>query len=87
MLFVLAAGGDPRRGLGPGSPAAVSLAADLDDAAARNELASALDWLAQQAYGLDAVTAALDRLREEPDLAWRWLACALLVDELDDEGP
>ena len=87
-LFVLAAGGDPHRALEPGGPAARALAADLDTPQRREDAVRALDGLAAQSEGLAGVTAALDRLRGDPDLAWRWLACALLAEELaeGDEG-
>jgi hypothetical protein len=84
-LFVLAAGGDPHRSLEPGGPAARALAADLDTPDRRADAARALDGLAAQAQGLAAVTAALDRLRGDSELAWRWLACALLAEELAEQ--
>ena len=81
-LLVLAAGGDPHRSLEPDGPAARALAADLDSPERRSAAVRALDGLTAQADGLAAVTAALDRLRADPELAWRWLACALLAEEL-----
>jgi hypothetical protein len=81
-LFVLAAGGDPHRALEPGGRAARALAADLDSPDRRADAARALDRLAAQADGLAAVTAALERLRADSELGWRWLACALLAEEL-----
>jgi hypothetical protein len=81
-LFVLAAGGDPHRTLEPDGPAARALAADLDSPERRTAAVRALDGLAARADGLAAVTAALHRLRADPELAWRWLACALLAEEL-----
>jgi hypothetical protein len=87
-LLLLAAGGDPRSGLEPDGRAARALAAELDSPSRRAEAERALDGLAAQAEGLAAVAAALDRLRGDPELAWRWLACALLAEELaeEDEG-
>jgi hypothetical protein len=84
-MLVLAAGGDPHRGLDPDGRAVQSLAADLDGPAARAELAAALERLHAEVAGLDGVTRALDRLRSDGDLAWRWLACALLAAEIADE--
>jgi hypothetical protein len=81
-LFVLAAGGDPHRALEPDGRAARAVAADLDSPERRADASRALDGLAAQADGLAAVTAALDRLRADSELAWRWLACALLAEEL-----
>jgi hypothetical protein len=85
-LLVLAAGGDPRRAFGPDEPAVRRLAADLDRAERRAELSAALAHLAEEAGGLSVVERTVSVLQGEPDLAWRWLACALLADELTDEG-
>jgi hypothetical protein len=81
-MFVLAAGGDPHREIDQDSVAAERLANELDTPDRRTALARALDGLAVDAEGLPAVTAALDSLRSESDLAWRSLALALLADEL-----
>jgi hypothetical protein len=81
-MFVLAAGGDPHREIDHDSVAAERLANELDTPDRRAALAQALDGLAVEAEGLPAVTAALDSLRSESDLAWRSLALALLADEL-----
>lgn len=89
-LLVVAAGGDPHRALGPDDRAVAGLAADLDSPGGRTDLASALDGLRGAAGGLRDATAALDLLRSDADLAWRWLACALLAAEVageeDDES-
>jgi len=81
-MFVLAAGGDPHREIDHDTVAAERLANELDTPERRAALGQALDGLAEDAEGLPAVTAALDSLRSEPDLAWRSLALALLADEL-----
>jgi hypothetical protein len=85
-LFVLAAGGDPHRALEPDGRAVRALAADLDAPTPRAGLAAALERLSADAHGLPAVTRALDRLRADPELAWRLLALALLAEEIADEG-
>jgi hypothetical protein len=82
-MFVLAAGGDPHRDLGPDSIAAERLADELDTAGRRAQLAVALEEL--PASDLPAVTAALESLRADPELAWRSFALSLLADELADE--
>jgi hypothetical protein len=84
-LFVLAAGGDPHRDVDPRGPAVGSLAADLDEPDRRAELAAALADLHARAQGLANVEAALETLRADPDGAWRWLAAALLADELSSD--
>ena len=82
-MFVLAAGGDPHRDLGLDSIAAERLADELDTAGRRAQLAGALDEL--PADDLPAVTAAVESLRADPELAWRSFALSLLADELADE--
>ena len=82
-MFVLAAGGDPHRDVGPDSVAAERLADELDTPQRRKQLAEALDEL--PATDLPAVTAALESLRSDPELAWRSFALSLLADELADE--
>jgi hypothetical protein len=84
-MFVLAAGGDPHRELDYDSIAAERLANELDTPARRAALERSLGDLAGEAHGLPTVTAALESLRAEPDLAWRSLALALLADELAGE--
>jgi len=82
--LLLATGGDPRRALDPDGRAVESLAADLDGAAPRSELRTALDRLAADATGLPRIEAALAELTADDDRAWRAYACALLADALAD---
>lgn len=81
-LLVLASGGDPRRELEPDGRAVAGVAAELDSPARREALQATLRRLSEQADGLPEVSAALDRLLGDDDLAWRWAACALLAEEL-----
>ena len=83
-LLLRAAGGDPRRPLAFEERAVSTLAEDLDRPERRTELAAALSELGDQAAGLPQVSGALEALRVDPGLAWRWLACALLADELSE---
>lgn len=83
-LLLLASGGDPRRELEPDGRAVATVAAELDSAARREALEAALRRLREEAKGLSGVSAALDRLLADGDLAWRWAACALLAEELAD---
>ena len=85
-VFVLAAGGDPHRHLAPDGRAVRTLAGDLDAPERRAELGRSLDALRLDAGDLPTVAAALDRLLADGDLAWRWLACALLAAEISGEG-
>ena len=82
-MFVLAAGGDPHRDLGLDSVAAERLADELDTPERRAELGAALDEL--PAKDLHGVTAAVESLRADPELAWRSFALSLLADELAEE--
>jgi hypothetical protein len=83
-LLILAAGGDPHRELELDSRAVASVAADLDAPSLRRALDDVLDGLGSDAHGLRRVEAALGALREDGELAWRWVACALLAEELAD---
>ncbi|HEX4324542.1 MAG TPA: hypothetical protein VHZ77_07910 [Gaiellaceae bacterium] len=82
-MFVLAAGGDPQRDVGLDSVAAERLADELDTPGRRAQLAAALGEL--PADDLRTVTAAVESLRADPELAWRSFALSLLADELADE--
>jgi hypothetical protein len=81
-LLLLAAGGDPNRGLDLDGRAVHALATDLDDPDRRDSLASSLADLAAQAQGLPHVSEALHGLLDAPDVAWRAYACSLLAGEL-----
>jgi hypothetical protein len=82
-MFVLAAGGDPHRDVGLDSVAAERLAGELDSPKRRAQLAAALDTL--PTADLPAVSAALESLGADPELAWRSFALSLIADELADE--
>jgi hypothetical protein len=84
-MLVLAAGGDPQRELGLGDVAVGRLAEELDRPERRAALAAALGQLADEAAGLPTVTEMLATLRDDPELAWRTYALALLADELADD--
>ena len=61
------------------------LADELDLPERRAALAAALAGLAADAQGFAAVTEMLAALRDDPELAWRTYALALLADELADD--
>ena len=82
-LLVLTSGGDPHRGLEVDGRAVGTLAADLDSPRRRAQMEEVLDEVARHAGGLPHVTAAVEELRADADVAWRWVAVALLADELD----
>ena len=83
-LLVLAAGGDPHRELEPDGRAVRTLADDLHDPELRARLRAALRALQVEARGLPHVGAAADTPASDEDLAWRWVACALLAEEVGD---
>jgi hypothetical protein len=85
-LLLLAAGGDPNRGLDLNGRAVSALAAELDDPRRREALLSGLAGIAGDAQGLPHVSEALHALTDAPEVAWRAYACSLLARELDDEG-
>ena len=82
-MLVLAAGGDPHRDLDLESVAVERLADELDSPERRAALAEGLERL--DSHGLASVSAGVEALRSEPDLAWRIFALALLADELAEE--
>jgi hypothetical protein len=83
-LLVLAAGGDPHRELELDGPAVTRFAVELDSPGRRAELQDSLRTLHEQAAGLPRASFLLEALIEDPDLAWRSLAVALLAEELGD---
>ena len=84
-LLVLAAGGDPHRELELDGPAVTRFADELDSPERRRELDASLRALSDEAKGLPRASFLLEALIEDPELAWRSLAVALLADELADE--
>ncbi len=83
--LLLAAGGDPRRPLELYGRAVTALAEDLDDPAARAQLAAGLDTLTPAIEGLRGAAEALRLLGRDGDLAWQCYAMALLAEELGGE--
>lgn len=81
-LLLLAAGGDPERGLDLNGRAVVALADDLDEPERRSALRTGLLELRRQAKPYDHVCEALRALSEDPDVAWRAFACSLLASSL-----
>ena len=84
-VLLLAAGGDPTRGLDLDGRAVTALAENLDDAERRVELMRGIDDLVGRSVALPHVRDALFTLASQPDLAWRAFACALLAEELGSE--
>jgi hypothetical protein len=84
-LLLLAAGGDPARGLDLNGRAVAALAADLEEPARLDALHAGLGRLLGATEGLPHVSEALRALLDAPDVAWRAYCCALLAAELGAE--
>ena len=84
-LFVLAAGGDPDRGLDLDGPAVNSFAAELDEPSRRESLRAGLVELAADSSGFAHVTEVVHALLDAPESAWRAYACSLLAEQLADD--
>jgi hypothetical protein len=84
-VLVLAAGGDPHRELEIDGPAVIRFAEELDSPSRRSELDTSLRALSDDARGLPRASFLLEALIEDPELAWRSLAVALLADELSED--
>jgi hypothetical protein len=84
-VLLLAAGGDPNRGLDLDGRAVTALAADLDATERRLELMRGIDELVGRSQTLPHVHESLFTLAAQPELAWRAYACALLAEELGDD--
>lgn len=84
-MLLLAAGGDPMRGLDLDGRAVLSLAADLETPERIAALVRGLDELAGQARSHEHVKAAVEALQDTPDVAWRAYAAALLAEQLGEQ--
>jgi hypothetical protein len=86
-LLLLAAGGDPTRGLDLNVRAVTALADDVRTVDRQLALESGLRDLKLQSSGLPHVSEAVHALLDAPEIAWRAWACSLLAEELaGDEG-
>jgi hypothetical protein len=83
-LLLLAAGGDPARGLDLNGRAVEALAEDLDATDRRSALTEGLVALRSETASLPHLNEALHALLETPDVAWRAYACSLLAEALDE---
>jgi hypothetical protein len=84
-LLVLAAGGDPSRGLDLDGPALIGLARELDAQERRDALEDGPFRLLEDATGLPHVSEAVRGLLASRDVAWRAYVCSLLAEQLADE--
>ena len=83
--LLLAAGGDPARGLDLNGRAVSAIADELRSVDRQLALESGLATVRIDATGLAHVSEAVHALIDAPDVAWRAYACSLLAEELGDE--
>jgi hypothetical protein len=81
-LLLLAAGGDPERGLDLNGRAVGALADDLRTVDRQLALEDGIRALGLEASGLPHVSEAVHGLVDAPDVAWRAYAAGLLAEEL-----
>ena len=84
-LYLLAAGGDPERGLDLNGRAVTALADDLRTVDRQLALENGISELRAQAKGLPHVSEAVHALADAPDVAWRAFACSLLAEQLGED--
>ncbi len=83
-VLLLAAGGDPERGLDLNGRAVSSLADEIRTSDRQLALERGIENLQAEVSraGLPHVEEAVKALRATPDVAWRAFACSLLAEEL-----
>jgi hypothetical protein len=81
-VFLLAAGGDPERGLDLDGRPVTALAEELRTVDRQLALESGLHELRLQAQGLPHASEALHGLIHAPEVAWRAYAAGVLAEEL-----
>jgi hypothetical protein len=84
-VFLLAAGGDPERGLDIHGRAVTAVAEELRTVDRQLALEQGIADLRAQAKGLPHVSEAVHALADAPDVAWRAFACSLLAEELGED--
>jgi hypothetical protein len=84
-FLLLAAGGDPERGLDLNGRAVSALAEDLRTVDRQLALEQGIAELRAQAKGLPHVSEAVHALADAPDVAWRAFAASLLAEELGED--
>ena len=83
-LLLVAAGGDPHRGLAVDDRAVKALAADLHTDERRRQLGRSIDSLVLRVRDRDTAREAALFLAGDVDLAWRLFSLALLAEELGE---
>ena len=85
-LLLLAAGGDPERGLDLHGRAVGALADDLRTVDRQIALEQGVQGLREQVSGLPHVSEVVQGLIAAPDVAWRAYACSLLAERLGEDA-
>jgi hypothetical protein len=83
-LLLVAAGGDPHRGLAVDDRAVIALAADLHTDERRRQLGRSIDSLVLRVRDRETAREAALFLAGDVDLAWRLFSLALLAEELGE---
>ena len=83
-LLLVAAGGDPHRGLDVDDRAGKALAADLHTDERRRQLGRSIDSLVLRVRDRETAREAALFLAGDVDLAWRLFSLALLAEELGE---
>ncbi len=83
-LLLVAAGGDPHRGLDVDDRAVKALAADLHTDERRRQLGRSIDSLVLRVRDRETAREAALFLAGDVDLAWRLFSLALLAEELGE---
>jgi hypothetical protein len=83
-LLLVAAGGDPHRGLAVDDRAVKALAADLHTDERRRQLGRSIDSLVLRVRDRETAREAALFLAGDVDLAWRLFSLALLAEELGE---
>jgi hypothetical protein len=83
-LLLVAAGGDPHRGLEVDDRAVKALAADLHTDERRRQLGRSIDSLVLRVRDRETAREAALFLAGDVDLAWRLFSLALLAEELGE---
>jgi hypothetical protein len=84
-VFLLAAGGDPERGLDLHGRAVTAVAEELRTVDRQLALEQGIADLRARVKGLPHVSEAVHALADAPDVAWRAFACSLLAEELGED--
>jgi len=84
-LLVLAAGGDPTRGIDLGGRGVETIAEDLDSPFRRKLLMEGLEGIRTRAEQRESLREVLVELEADPEIAWRAFSAARMVELLGQD--